>query len=109
MTPNLSPIGSLSITYKKRQAENIDSENMRLMRKIMEAGSAISELKLDEGYLMHKKYKKIVKKALKQGFDLDKLVDHQRRVFGHVESKTSAAKLFPPIGSRSKSTLNMRK
>lgn len=76
MTPNLSPIGSLSITYKKRQAENIDSENMRLMRKIMEAGSAISELKLDEGYLMHKKYKKIVKKALKQGFDLDKLVDH---------------------------------
>lgn len=58
---------------------------------------------------MHKKYRKIVKKAHKQDFDLDKLVDYQRSKFGHIESKTSATKLFPPIGNRSKTTLNTRK
>ena len=57
---------------------------------------------------MHKKYKKIVKKAIKQGYDFDKIVDSQKRQFGHIESKTSS-QLFPPIGGhhkRSRSTLN---
>jgi hypothetical protein len=47
MTPNLSPIGSLSINYKKRQAMEIDSENMRLMRRILEADPSISQRKFD--------------------------------------------------------------
>lgn len=106
--PNLSPIGSLSIVYKKKQAQEIDSENMRLMRRILEANPAISNKKIEEGYDQHKKYKKIVKKAIKQGFDIDKMGEHQKRVFGHIESKTSS-QLFPPIGGgahkRSRSTL----
>jgi len=38
----MSPIGSLSIVYKKRQAVWIDTENLRLMRKILEADPSIS-------------------------------------------------------------------
>lgn len=38
----MSPIGSLSIVYKKRQAVGIDTENLRLMRKILEADPSIS-------------------------------------------------------------------
>lgn len=73
VTPNLSPIGSLSIVYKKKQAQAIDTENMRLMRRILEANPAISNKKIEEGYDQHKKYKKIVKKAIKQGFDIDRM------------------------------------
>jgi|LauGreDrversion4_2_1035121.scaffolds.fasta_scaffold775496_1 hypothetical protein len=71
----MSPIGSLSITYKKRQAAQIDTENMRLMKKLLEADSVINQKKIEEGFSMHKKYKKIVKKALKNGFDLEKMND----------------------------------
>jgi hypothetical protein len=80
---------------------------MRLMRRILEANPAISNKKIEEGYDQHRKYKKIVKKAIKQGFDLDKMGEHQKKVFGHIESKTSS-QLFPPIGGqhkRSRSTL----
>lgn len=108
ITPNLSPIGSLSIVFKRKQAQAIDTENMRLMRRILEANPAISSKKFEEGYDHHKKYKKIVKKAIKHGFDLEKMSEHQRKVFGHIESKTSS-QLFPPIAGghhkRSKSTL----
>ena len=38
----MSPIGSLSIVYKKRQAVGIDTENLRLMRKLHEADPSIS-------------------------------------------------------------------
>lgn len=65
VTPNMSPIGSLSIIYKKRQAQAIDNENMRLMRRILDANPAVNHKKIEEGYDQHKKYKKIVKKALK--------------------------------------------
>jgi hypothetical protein len=61
----MSPIGSLSIVFKKRQAQAIDNENMRLMRRIIEANPAINHKKIEEGYADHKKYKKIVKKAIK--------------------------------------------
>jgi hypothetical protein len=50
VTPNLSPIGSLSIVYKKKQAQAIDCENMRLMRKILEANPAINNKKFEEGF-----------------------------------------------------------
>jgi hypothetical protein len=43
------------------------------MRRILEANPAISNKKIEEGYDQHKKYKKIVKKAIKQGFDIDKM------------------------------------
>lgn len=108
VTPNMSPIGSLSIIYKKRQAQEIDSENMRLMRRILDANPAVNNKKIEEGYHQLKKYKKIVKKALKQGFDFDKMADNQKRLFGHVESKTSRL-LLPAINGnhkRSRSTLN---
>lgn len=81
---------------------------MRLMRRILEADSAAyNPKKIEEGYVQHKKYRKIVKKAIKQVFDLDRMAEQQKKVFGHIESKTSS-QLFPPIGShkRSKSTLN---
>lgn len=48
VTPNLSPIGSLSIIYKKRQALAIDNENMRLMKKILDADSALNPKKIEE-------------------------------------------------------------
>lgn len=50
VTPNLSPIGSLSIVYKKRQAVQIDHENMRLMRKILKADSVLNPKKIEEAY-----------------------------------------------------------
>jgi hypothetical protein len=97
VTPNLSPIGSLSINYKKRQAVEIDNENFRLMRRILEADPIISQRKLDESYSLQRKYRKIAKRGLKQGFDFEKIADHQRKVFGHIESRTSS-KLLPAIG-----------
>lgn len=37
-----------------------------------------------------------------QGFDLEKMDEHRRRVYGNVECKTSS-QLFPPISKRSHS------
>ena len=46
------------------------------MRKILKADSIINPKKIEEAYTNHKKYKKIVKKALKNGYDLDKMNDN---------------------------------
>jgi hypothetical protein len=101
VTPNLSPIGSLSLPFKKRQAEQIDSANVKLMKKILYADSNISQKKFEEEFLSHKKYKKLVKKSIKHGFDIEKLTDQQKKHFHHIESKTSS-QLFPPIGQEDK-------
>lgn len=113
MTPNLSPIGSLTINYKKRQAMEIDNENMRLMRRILDADPCISQRKFDQNYSLHRKYRRIAKKGLKQGFDLEKMTDQQRKQYGHIECRTSS-KLLPAIAGaqqkqhvRSRSDLNV--
>ena len=51
--------------------------------------------------MSHKKYKKLVKKSIKRGFDIDKMTDLKKKHFNHVESKTSS-QLFPPIGDLDK-------
>jgi hypothetical protein len=85
------------------------------MRRILEADPIISQRKLDESYSLQRKYRKIAKRGLKQGFDFEKIADHQRKVFGHIESRTSS-KLLPAIGGstslqhrhiRSRSDLNV--
>lgn len=101
VTPNLSPIGSLSLPFKKKQAEQIDSENQRVMKKILKADSIISQRRFEEEFVSHKKYKKLVKKSIKHGFDIEKMTDQQKKHFHHVESKTSS-QLFPPIGELDK-------
>ena len=75
ITPNLSPIGSLSLPFKKKLAEQIDTENIRVMKKILGADSVISQRRFEEEFTVHKKYKKIVKKSMKQGFDIERLAD----------------------------------
>lgn len=45
---------------------------------------------------MQRKYRKIVKKALKNGFDFEKLGDMQKKHFEHISPRTSS-KLLPPI------------
>jgi uncharacterized membrane protein (DUF106 family) len=92
----MSPVGSLTIGFKKRQAMAIDSENMRLMKRILEADASISRKDLNETYNNHKKYRKLIKKAVRNDFDLDRLAEAQKKLYGHVEGKTSAS-FFPPI------------
>ena len=79
------------------------------MRKILGADSGINQKRFQEEYIQIKKYRKIVKKALKAGYDLEKMTDNQKRLFQHIESKTQA-QLFPSITGRhkrSKSTLQV--
>ena len=87
----------------------IDHENMRIMRKILEADSVINQKKIEEAYTNHKKYKKIAKRAIKQGFDIEKMAVQKKKHFGHIEGKTSS-QFFPPITGgqhkRSRSTLH---
>jgi hypothetical protein len=37
-----------------------------------------------------------------QGFDLEKMDEHRRKMYGNIECKTSS-QLFPPISKRSQS------
>jgi hypothetical protein len=45
------------------------------MKKILKADSVISQKRFEEEFVTHKKYKKLVKKSIKHGFDIDKLTD----------------------------------
>jgi hypothetical protein len=45
------------------------------MKKILYADSNISQKKFEEEFLSHRKYKKLVKKSMKHGFDIEKLAD----------------------------------
>jgi len=72
----------------------IDNENMRLMRRILEADPSINQKKFDQNYSLHRKYRRIAKKG--QGFDLEKMTDQQRKQYGHIECRTSS-KLLPAI------------
>ena len=68
------------------------------MKKILYADSLISQKRFEEEFVTHKKYKKIAKKSVKHGFDIDRLTDQQKKHFNHIESKTSS-QLFPPISN----------
>ncbi len=94
----MSPIGTLSLPFRKRQAQHIDNENIKMMQRIINVNPDFSCKKLEVDFTQQKKYKKMLKKGTKKGFDFDKIQDHQKKIYAHIESKTSS-QLFPPIGS----------
>ena len=104
VTPNLTPIGSLTLPFKKKVAEHIDNENLKMIKRIITTGPEFSVKRLEEKFKEHQKFKKMLKKGARngQGFDLEKMDEHRRRVYGNIECKTSS-QLFPPISKRSQS------
>lgn len=51
VTPNLSPIGTLSLPFRKKQAMHIDSENIKMMKRIINTNPAeFSFRKLENDY-----------------------------------------------------------
>ena len=87
VTPNLSPIGSLCLPFRKKQAAHIDHENMKMIKRIIETGPEFSIKKLEDKFKEHKKFRKMLKKGARngQGFDLEKMDEHRRKVYGNVE------------------------
>ena len=102
VTPNLTPIGSLTLPFKKKVAEHIDNENLKMIKRIITSGPDFSVKCLEEKFKEHNKFKKMLKKGARngQGFDLEKMDEHRKRVYGNIACKTSS-QLFPPISKRS--------
>jgi hypothetical protein len=80
---------SLNFVIKKKQIESINTENDRLMKKIMNIESGLKKSAMDDNYEKMKSYKHILSKNGKHGYEIGKIVGQQKRTYAHVESKTS--------------------
>ena len=53
VTPNLTPIGSLTLPFKKKVAEHIDNENLKMIKRIITTGPEFSVKRLEEKFKEH--------------------------------------------------------
>ena len=60
---SLAYLKSLNMPYKKREAERIDGDNLRMIERIMQTGSAIPSKQYEDDYSKHLRVKKQIMKA----------------------------------------------